>query len=103
MLLAALTLAASALAWQPLAQDISYAPTTLTMPAPNMRRVLLKIDRIVTLYEYDCRRKTAAMLYVMRPDREPYAPASNVSTPHYFSHTSVHAMVTARVCGKEML
>lgn len=102
-MLIALTLAASAMAWQPLAQDISFAPTTLTMPAPNMRRVLLRINDVVTLYEYDCRNRTAAMLYVMRPDREPYAPGGNVSTPHYYNATSVHAMVTARVCGRGML
>jgi len=102
-MLIALTLAASALAWQPLQDDISYAPTTLTMPAPNMRRVLLKIGRVVTLYEYDCRSRTAAMLYVMRPDREPYAPGGSAGTPHYYNRTSAHAMVSARVCGKEML
>lgn len=102
-MLIALALAATAQLWQPLAPDVSYAPTTLTAPSPGIRRVLLKIDDVVTLYEYDCSRKTAAMLYVMRPGREPYAPGENVRTPHSYRPDSVHGVLTASVCARGMI
>lgn len=102
MLIAALALAAAQL-WQPLVGGISYAPTSLTAPSPSVRRVLLKVDDVVTLYEYDCNRQTAAMLYVMRPGREPYAPGENVRTPHTYQPDSVHGVITSAVCGRGMI
>lgn len=97
-MIAALALAAASL-WQPIAPDVAYAPTTLTAPTPATRRVLLKIGKIVALYEYDCTERTAAMLYVMRPEIGSYVP-ERASVPHTYRSDSVHGVLAPVLCNK---
>lgn len=103
--LAALALiAASAQAadlWHPLGEGVSVAPSTLTAPTINTRRVIIKVDDVVTLFEYDCAARTAAMLYIMRPGIEPYAPAN--SYPQTYRADSAHGIITRWACGKGMV
>lgn len=87
--------------WQQLGSGIAWAPTTLTAPTTQTRRVLLNVDGVVALFEYDCTDRTAAMLYVMRPDREPYAPANN--QPRTYRPDSAHGVITRTVCGRGMV
>ncbi len=101
-MIAALLLTVATL-WQSVEADISFAPTSVTVPSINTRRVLLKVGDVVALYEYDCRRQTAAMLYVMRPGREPYAAGELVRTPHTYGPDSAHGIITRTVCGKGMV
>jgi hypothetical protein len=87
--------------WHPLGQGISVAPSTLTAPTVTTRRVMLKVDEVVTLFEYDCAARTASMLYVLRPGREPYPPTNNA--PQSYRADSAHGLVTRWACGRGMV
>lgn len=87
--------------WHSLGEGISVAPTTLTAPTITTRRVMLKVDGVVTLFEYDCAARTAAMLYVLRPGRDPYVPQNNY--PQTYRADSAHGLVTRWACGRGMI
>jgi hypothetical protein len=102
--LALLALAATTNAdalWRKLADDIYIAPSTLTAPTVQTRRMVLKVEGVVALFEYDCEARTAAMLYVMRPGRDPYQPTNH--QPMTYRAGSTHDIVTRMVCGKGMV